>query len=37
VFAAVISEEEMIEKRIARDMANTQMIASHHSERETPS
>jgi hypothetical protein len=36
VFVAVISEEERIEKRIARDMANTQMNASHHGEREMP-
>jgi hypothetical protein len=36
VFAAVISKEERIEKRIARDMANAQMNASRHGERETP-
>jgi hypothetical protein len=36
VFAAVISEEERIEKRIVRDMVSAQMNASHHDERETP-
>jgi hypothetical protein len=30
------SEGERIEKRIARDMANTQMNASRHGEHETP-
>jgi hypothetical protein len=35
-FAMVISEEERIEKRITRDMANAQMNASRHGEHETP-
>jgi hypothetical protein len=34
VFTAVISEGERNEKRIARDMANAQMNASRHGERE---
>jgi hypothetical protein len=32
----MISKEERIEKRIARDMMNAEMNASHHGERETP-
>jgi hypothetical protein len=32
----MISKEERIEKRIARDMMNAEMNASQHGERETP-